>query len=207
MSGLLFACFAWLFPHRMVKYMVIWLLGAVVYWLPSVRWNAVLRGVMLSAVSLAFPILLFAPAFARWQKWDLDLCFSILFAAWVFILVRTGGAQTEVNLVYSRVGAGLTACSYSIYVTHFPVLLFIRSWRNGAAWPLSNSTALQGVGLVILAAGFGWIFAQATEAHTKSVRKLILKWREYDFGFALKAALNRFGMAPGRSQEPSATSE
>jgi len=69
----------------------------------------------------------------------------------------------------------LASFSYSLYLVHFPVMVFVAavfkdvfdiSFRRTP----SVATLLYGVASLVIIYGFAWIFASATEAHTDTVR-------------------------------------
>ena len=69
----------------------------------------------------------------------------------------------------------LASFSYSLYLVHFPVMVFVAadfkdvfdiSFRRSP----SVATLLYGVASLVIIYGFAWIFASATEAHTHTVR-------------------------------------
>jgi peptidoglycan/LPS O-acetylase OafA/YrhL len=69
----------------------------------------------------------------------------------------------------------LASFSYSLYLVHFPVMVFVAAvfkdvFDISSARPPSVAALLYGAASMVFIYGFAWIFASATEAHTDTVK-------------------------------------
>jgi peptidoglycan/LPS O-acetylase OafA/YrhL len=98
-----------------------------------------------------------------------DIVMGILFTFFLFgVLQMDFGAQSP---VYERLAQWLAGFSYSLYVLHFPLLVFARAKIvPGAKWqPDALRIGYWGIiGLVVLA--YSWLISIFTERRTKAVR-------------------------------------
>jgi peptidoglycan/LPS O-acetylase OafA/YrhL len=62
--------------------------------------------------------------------------------------------------------------SFSLYLIHFPVMLFAASWAVGAqVFEAGWLTLALAIGMTIFLVGVGWVFSRFTEKHTGWARK------------------------------------
>ena len=177
-----------LFPHKMVRYFLIWLLGVLIFLCPSLQLGRATRQVGLWLSAAAGAAVLFLPQAQALSVWTTDLLFSVAFSLWLLLLVRTEGTDQAPQPTYQRAGAWLAGCSYSIYLTHFPLLLLLRSWRAGQSWQLTPIHTACAALIILALVLFGWAFSLATEAHTHTVRTLLHRWTSALFARRARAS-------------------
>lgn len=174
--GLIILGFLLHYNPRLVRGFPIWLLGA------SIRLcsRPVIRSQMLSwlialLATITFPLML------------------VRFGAISSLIVGAGYANVLLTIVHSKNQAALSGCrihtalsgfSYSLYLTHAPLLHFLLTMANRSADPRLN---LQPSGWLPLARGvlyfsivifYAWLFSRLTETHTDSVRAALGRfWR------------------------------
>ncbi len=98
-----------------------------------------------------------------------DLAVGIGFALFLFGVLHmnfgTGGA------VYTRVARVLAGFSYSLYVLHFPLLLFLRAWlAPPQRWHPDAPHLALGFAIGVATLGFAWLVSLFTENKTRAVR-------------------------------------
>jgi len=94
-----------------------------------------------------------------------------------FTLFLFGILQIDLGIrhtYYPRIAHVLAGFSYSLYVLHFPLLLFLRAWASSAQrWQPDVAHLWYGalVGTIVLS--FAWMVSVVTENRTRSVRNWI----------------------------------
>jgi peptidoglycan/LPS O-acetylase OafA/YrhL len=155
----------WFLPESILIYGLVWLLGAAVYVLNR-------RKLLPLWVSLVVFTVCFSIARMQWFKipYLADFLIGISFA--LVINSTAGGAWRIPWHHFSRMAAGF---SYSVYLCHFPLLVFILSvlfqkrWIGFRAPPTLSSAAIF---LLILGVVYGWCFliSLITERRTSQIR-------------------------------------
>lgn len=153
---------------------LIWLAGVGLVTLYSkVRLNSALISF---AALLCFSLLLGGTLFASRSLWAAtlrnDLAVGFAFALFLFGVLQN--ARGESSPLYASVAHQLAAFSYSLYVLHFPLLLFLRCLLvPGDRWqPTPAHLFYAGLagGLSLL---FAWLISQFTEKKTDVARRKV----------------------------------
>jgi peptidoglycan/LPS O-acetylase OafA/YrhL len=152
---------------KIFLFFVFWLLGVGLRFcpLPLMRSN-------LLAWSLAAGSAMVYPFFAPHLKFLAMLAIALTFANILLTAMYHTGA---VSALGSRTHALLAGFSYSLYLTHAPVLHFVNTFGHGRAdprlmlQPEALSYAMM-LGLTVLLFIFGWLFSLFTEARTARIR-------------------------------------
>ncbi len=163
-------------------YFPIWLLGVAVGILPSSSvisrvprvWSWVLGGffalwLLASHTSAVRSIL-------GDSLWLIDSATGLFFAIWLYALLHD--RRKAAGGVYALVSQRLAGMSYTLYVVHLPLLVFLRAWLAPNE-PWAPTARLIGLGCAI--AGLAMIYASAvaslTERRTGAVRRAVDTWR------------------------------
>jgi peptidoglycan/LPS O-acetylase OafA/YrhL len=167
----------WFVGMQISFYFLIWLAGALV--------GRLQRATKFRTRSLALPlaaalIFLGSLAWCRTHRLSSDLVtdyiVAICFALWLYTLLL--GSREDASPAYVHGAKKLAGFSYTLYLTHFPVLLLLRGLLNPPGnWqpdPRHLAYAL-GIGLLILT--YAYCVAEFTEARTASVRDRLLRPR------------------------------
>jgi peptidoglycan/LPS O-acetylase OafA/YrhL len=160
---------AWLFP-KYIAYYPIWLMGVVAR-LVAVR-RPLPRQCGYTAL-VALPILL---ALARPHTYPALVTDSLISVALAIILCNpeiTFGPR-----FLSRLSEKMAGFSYSLYVVHFPLLVFmVALLSHGGVMVGRLAPSALAVGLFLacltLAYAFAWLFSLATERQTSKLRRLL----------------------------------
>jgi peptidoglycan/LPS O-acetylase OafA/YrhL len=165
----------WLVGWNIAIYFLIWMFGGVVALMPhSSRLNSASRSRIACALSLA--VLLLVLAWIRLRPLGnvlaQDVVLGIACAVLVYCLLhRTAPSNRSVVARFSRELAGF---SYSLYVLHLPLLVFLRAcWTSQQAWrpdALHWFFVAASMGMVIL---YAYGLSRVTEAHTDRLRQWI----------------------------------
>lgn len=94
------------------------------------------------------------------------------FAMWMYVLIEMPAKQ--VGMSYAKLSRLLAGCSYTLYLTHFPLIFFFRAGIRQSSWRpdllhISYAMAIAATAMVI-AYGMG----QITEAKTSAVRHKVM---------------------------------
>ena len=116
-----------------------------------------------------------ALAFSRVRQWDpllIDLEVGFAFTLFLFALLQFEVGENSAG--YSAVAHRLAGFSYSLYVLHFPFLLFFRSWLVPVErWQPTSlhllCAAAVGVGSLL----YAWLISRITEARTDVARRRV----------------------------------
>ncbi len=178
--------------ERLRFYFPLWLAGALIAgtW-QKVRVQGRVTGITLRMASLGmflFILLLARLRFFGHQDRD-DIALALATSALVFTLLvtaRTETTESSLRRAYKRSAAILASFSYTLYLIHYPALVFAYAALIGGPVRWVPDAKHLGIGAV-LAFGVIWLFAyplaRVTEAHTEKVRR----W----FGQALRIELRR----------------
>lgn len=134
--------------------------------LTSKAWLTVYVLVSVSALSLC----LVAARTGKLAVLGSNLAVGIAFALFLFgVLHLNFGAGGSVYLRMTHVLAGF---SYSLYVLHFPFLLFLRAWFvPPQRWPPDSVHLLGGLLVGAVTLGFAWLVSTFTESKTRVIRQ------------------------------------
>jgi peptidoglycan/LPS O-acetylase OafA/YrhL len=163
-------------PEKLLGFLI-WLAGFAVL----ILWSRIKIVATLSRAAylvLSFAILAICLAVARNGKLppqSSDLVVGLAFSAFLF-----GILQLEFPVLpdapYLRNARRFAGFSYTLYVLHFPFLLFLRAWLvPGQRWQPHGIHLLYGLGIGIIALTFCWLVARVTEHRTGEARRHLVK--------------------------------
>jgi peptidoglycan/LPS O-acetylase OafA/YrhL len=151
---------------------LIWLAGCALVFLYS-RVNLRSKSVALAMLCFFSVLAGVSLALARVRQWDpvlSDLELGFVFTLFLFALLQYQVGKD--SSPYSAVAHRFAGFSYSLYVLHFPFLLFFRSWlvppERWQPTPLHLRCAAS-VGAACLL--YAWLISRVTEAKTDVARK------------------------------------
>ena len=174
--GALFVLLGLKFPG----YMGLWLLGVVAAFVP---WRAVERPLLAAFVFLGVLIVSRAEQAtlkqSDWAPWARDYLVAATFT-WLLVSMRS---VTLAILEYaSRFNRFMADFSYSLYLIHFPLMLFLLGALHatgrfdgiarGYAPTSSQGLFVYGLEVALTYAG-AWLFSQATERRTPGIRRSV----------------------------------
>jgi peptidoglycan/LPS O-acetylase OafA/YrhL len=178
-SGICFLALAFLLPHALIFWGAMWLVGVVTalyaetkMWSVPAWLGLLVFGLALTASRLSHSSET-TDALAGWGAWGRDFGLAVAFA---FVTLTFNKAEKP--LPFARGHEALANFSYTLYLVHFPLFIFLMA----ASRDLLGVPFLQQPGLgaylyvaVISAAAvlYAWLFSLLTEAHTGDVRRFL----------------------------------
>jgi peptidoglycan/LPS O-acetylase OafA/YrhL len=178
-AAIAFAALAVMLPNALLAWGVMWLVGVgtAVYaetrrrtpapWLGLVVLMAALVASRLSHSSEA------TDADAGWVSWTRDFGVAVAFA---FAIL--GCKRGTKSLPFTRVHEVLADFSYTLYLTHFPMFIFVMAaFRDFLGIGFLQQPSMIAYGYVsiicVIVVIYAWLFSRLTEAKTGRVRKAI----------------------------------
>jgi peptidoglycan/LPS O-acetylase OafA/YrhL len=171
------ALLLWFIGPQIGLYFVIWLAGALVGRLHRTAKFGPPR--MQAIVTVAAGLIFFgALAWSRTQKLSSDILpdfmIGLSFALWLYMLIH--GTREDVSPALTNAAKTLSGFSYTLYLTHFPVLLLLRGLLDPQGnWQPDLLHLLLALGIALLMLTYAYFVAQFTEARTASVRRRLLQ--------------------------------
>jgi peptidoglycan/LPS O-acetylase OafA/YrhL len=169
---------AWFIGPQISIYFLIWLMGALIGRLPHTSWPESPRVMALVSMLAGLP---FAMALAWNRVHPLvseigsDFMIGACFALWLYVLIQ--GSRVDVSPAYSKTARTLAGFSYTLYLTHFPVLLLLRGLLDPRGnWLPDLRHLLYGLAIALLMLSFAYLVAEFTEARTGVIRRRVLRW-------------------------------
>ncbi|RUS45269.1 acyltransferase [Cohnella sp. AR92] len=170
-----------------LAYFAVWLLGSLLAVVPLVR----VRSKSIRTILLAGSILLVTAMllFSKWkdphllsgelEAFPLYFGVGVSFAILLYFLLSFYNVYERVTPLRRDKGFSrwLARISYPLYLTHWPVLLFLtngigyQSWQPDALHLIYGT--LIGIGLIL----YAWLVASMTEAHLPSIKAKLFKNR------------------------------
>ena len=156
---------------------LIWLAGftVVLVWSRIKLGSTGPRAAYLIFSSVALMSSLTAVRLGKLSAQSSDVAVGLAFAAFLYGVLQLD-FEVVTDGIYLR-GAHLFAgFSYSLYVLHFPFLLFLRAWLTpGKRWQPDARHILYGAAIGAIVLLFSWLVAMATEFKTREARESVRK--------------------------------
>jgi peptidoglycan/LPS O-acetylase OafA/YrhL len=165
---LAFTVAVFLHPAKLVGFLI-WLAGCVlVISYSRLRIQTLARLIPYALISFfVFSICLFAARTGSWGMLGNDLAVGVGFSLFLF-----GVLQMDIGTRHSGPARTFAGFSYSLYVLHFPVLLFIKAWvAPPLGWQPHTAHVIAGAMIGIAVLGFAWIVSLVTEKRTGAVQQ------------------------------------
>jgi peptidoglycan/LPS O-acetylase OafA/YrhL len=154
----------------------IWLMGFAVQLLPltqllSSRRNPTPRNLMTCLIMIGVVVITHAGAVRSvLNEVEVDWVNGVVFAAGLYVLLHD--RRTAGETLYVKSSRGAAALSYSLYVVHMPLLVFLRALSiEGRPWELSLATGVAAVLLAVTIVAYAAIVWYLFESRTGRVRE------------------------------------
>lgn len=170
LTGLIFCLAFFLGLEKLIGFLI-WLSGcALVFAYSKIRLRAK-SGViayLLGATLILGGCLLSARA-ANGSALGSDLAVGIAFTLFLFGILQVGAGVASPS--YANTARFFAGFSYSLYVLHFPLLLFLRAWViPEQRWQPTAANCAMGVLIGAVVLTFAWVVSRFTESKTHVAR-------------------------------------
>ena len=164
----------WFIGPQVSLYFLIWLAGAFAGRIQRTSkykrssWALSAMGGALFVASLAW-----CRTHRLYSDFVTDCVVGLCFAFWLYTLLL--GSRDDASAAYGNAAKKLAGFSYTLYLTHFPLLLLLRALINprGSWQPDPLHIAYAG-GIAVLVVAYAFGMAQITEVRTADVRRRLL---------------------------------
>jgi peptidoglycan/LPS O-acetylase OafA/YrhL len=161
-------------------YFVIWLAGVVVLALPGRAGKSVWRS-RLDIVCAALLLLGMLALSVQGTHGRVLADFSVAFAVALLIAALAGMPDRSTGrgiapraAALARLGRWLAGFSYTLYLVHLPVLVFLQAWlvsMGGGRWQPDLPHLAAGAGIALAMIAYAAVFGAFTEARTETARR------------------------------------
>jgi peptidoglycan/LPS O-acetylase OafA/YrhL len=104
-----------------------------------------------------------------------DYITGISFAAVLYFVIHNQSPTRGDR--YARWSRTVAGFSYTLYLTHLPLLVFLRAaWAPGEPWEFGSRPLAAAGALTALCLGYAYAVARLTEGKTDNVRKYMMRW-------------------------------
>lgn len=150
---------------------LIWLLGVVLIFLrPPTLKDRHRLPLLLAAVACVVAQLVLTTAAARPERQiDTDYLLAIVVTFLLYTLLHD---PRPVSRLYKNFAAKIAGFSYTLYLTHLPVLVFFSAWINHRRQPSARAFVLP-LAILCLTVAYSYAIAMIFEHNTDRVRKRI----------------------------------
>lgn len=167
-------------PRSILLYFSVWLFGALIHLIPPLKISGRVKRqrYIVGACLLLLASVYVHPLIADWVVWNVpaDFLVGASAALLLYLLASWYNCSPPSSTRYHRAANTMAGFSYTLYLTHYPVLVFIQAAlvRHGfEGWSL---TPMHGIYALMITSGvllYSWLIAQVTEVHTTAVRKVV----------------------------------
>ena len=160
--------------YTITRLIVVWLLGAGLNLLPRFEH---LRARMLSSTALVLFFLALVlsslqPGLLR-RALPNDLWVGLASSILIYALLQD--VRPSANGLYARIAKQLAQFSYTLYLVHLPLLVFLKATLLPRdRWIVDARSILIGAAILASLLGYAWIVSKFTEANTASARNYLM---------------------------------
>jgi peptidoglycan/LPS O-acetylase OafA/YrhL len=174
---------AWWLPNDVLYGFLVWMMGVAIYalqpWLRTLRSTAVspiaLSGLLLFLLSLAYSK---SARLIDFIAVDPDFLVGLTFSILCLVLTYRPFPEVRFPLV-ANLARSLSEMSYSLYVSHFPIVVFIASVAYHSEKLIPGELVLtQFVGWSIVLIGLAFLAYWLFESRTFVVRNRLRRWTD-----------------------------
>ena len=166
MYGVTCAGIAWMVGKEIMLLAPIWVLGALLHYAPRPSFNHAVR----LGCAVVYPLLVILASSANLHHFNTDYYLAIATAAFMWVLLSSGRAE-NVDSLYTRVARRLASFSFTVYLTHRPLVTLVGCFVMGRElWQPDVKHLVVGLALLLALLGWAWMMASVTEFRTNDIR-------------------------------------
>jgi peptidoglycan/LPS O-acetylase OafA/YrhL len=161
--------------QTIVIYFLIWLMGAALYFSQPVLSTSSRKLFLMIASSLCLLLgLLFAIRNNMIGGVKSDFALAIIVFFFMYFLLHLKGHSGRWN-IYNRIASTLAGFSYTLYLVHLPVLIFLRAWLLPSSRWQPDFLHLCLAAIVFMTVFlYAFLLSRMTEVKTDNLRQLIM---------------------------------
>ncbi|HEV2182506.1 MAG TPA: acyltransferase family protein, partial [Candidatus Acidoferrales bacterium] len=164
----------WFVGYTIASYFLIWLLGGALAISRVIKWSPVRFSGAIVAAAIPFVLVLgLSVAHPLDSPFLMDAIVALAFGLWIYAVVEA--REKSMSALYAKPARLFAGFSYTLYLTHFPIVFLLRSRIIGSrAW---NPTFVHFVyALLITAAATlaAYLLALVTETKTAAARRKVM---------------------------------
>jgi peptidoglycan/LPS O-acetylase OafA/YrhL len=163
----------WFIGAQISLYFLIWMMGVLIGRMPRFNLPQNPRLVALASVIAGLPlaaVLFWVRAHPQVSERASDFAIAVCFSLWIYILIQS--PRQDVSQTYAKGAKTLAGFSYTLYLTHFPLLLLLRGLLDPrGVWQPDLVHMIYAAALAMLVLSYAYLVAEATEARTGVVRR------------------------------------
>jgi peptidoglycan/LPS O-acetylase OafA/YrhL len=167
--------------QTIVKYFLFWLMGAALALLPPMRLLSRWPRLTVWTAAALTPAIVAAGHVGRVKAalggslFATDALTALAFAVCLYALLHDRRELAADG--YARIASRLADCSFTLYVAHLPLLVFLRGALNpGRSWEPTPDRLLWAAAIAVGAFAYAYALSRVTEVHTPAIRRAVLRW-------------------------------
>lgn len=164
----------WFVGYTIALYFLVWLLGGAIAISRVVKWSPVrFSGAIIAATIPLLLILGLSVAHPLNSPFLMDAIVALAFGLWIYAVVEA--PEKPIPAFYSKPARLIAGFSYTLYLTHFPIVFLLRSRIIGSR--LWNPSFIHFVYAMLIAAGVtlvAYLLALGTETKTAAARRKVM---------------------------------
>jgi len=169
-----------------LMYFIIWLLGAALVFIPKIPQLNHYKIVTLTTTASLFLFSLVARRFIHFvglesgtsnmtqvllRSFTSELFVGVTFSLLLYTVLHAYNTPRKFGSI--SVSRFLASFSYTLYLTHFPVMMFIVTYVGTNVWEVNVRHNLYVVGIATIMLLYAWLVSRFTEAKTSLIRRVI----------------------------------
>ncbi|MCM3729111.1 acyltransferase [Neobacillus cucumis] len=181
----LFVAISFFVGQRIMLYFLIWMLGAMIPLVkPLILKNKIVKNIILwlsVVVSVVLAKYLYIllhldhPTYEQTgRQYYADFGVGLAFTIMVYLIVSFLN-EKKIKRMFN-INKYLASFSFTLYLTHYPLLNIVTTWRNSAYWNFNQiETLLLKPTIILSVLLYAIVIASLTEMHTDTIKKFIFK--------------------------------
>jgi peptidoglycan/LPS O-acetylase OafA/YrhL len=162
------------------EYFPIWLIGVLVNFMPPRPPEQ--KYIIIGGTAL---VLFGTLAVLGWERPSgaiADLVLGMSCALFIYATIQDRRRISESSL-YARISRRMAKCSYTLYLVHMPILVFISAlWMRETRWKPHGKYLVAGIAIALFVFGYSLIVAFFTERRTDMVRQWLFQYSSPTIG-------------------------
>ena len=165
----------WFVGYTIALYFLVWLLGGAIAISRVIKWSPVrFSGAIVAATILFVLVLGLSVAHPLDSPFLMDAIVALAFGLWIYAVVEA--PEKSPPAFYAKPARLFAGFSYTLYLTHFPIVFLLRSRILGAqrVWNLTLIHFVYALLVTAAATLVAYLLALGTEAKTAAARRKVM---------------------------------